>query len=478
MGSMKLEEVDIAIKKLTAAKGMLLARKSMVKKQCQQKTQQLESSQSPSDAQLKLLALMKSWIRRYAAMVKEVDDLRFKLVKLRQQNRHTLAAEGRTPLIRLAKGIAFMLALLVSAMSLMIVVVTPCLVVALVNRKAFHAIMARVSNVWFRFMCGMLEIVAGVDIDVHLHTSAHSSSDMSFFAAERALLLSNHVCHTDWYPLLCVLGRFDQLQQARIVMKDSLKKIPFFGWGLQAFLGIFLARGGGSDLPWIKRVLSYTQSIEQPTSLIMFPEGTVIEEKTIRKSHQFSEANGLQKLYHVIQPRTGGFTAIMDHRNLLDSVYDVTIDYEEFAVDERPSEASFVKWRLPPHISLYLRRYPIDDLPHTNDELIQWMRDRYIEKEELLKSIHKDHHHDTNESEHTHHSYTHVPNSTVNKLVNYLPSMLTLFLLNVLYFFYIVLTPIGFLYSASAIALWWAMGHFFMGFDGVLVNSFTKSKVD
>eukprot|EP00055_Hartaetosiga_balthica_P012670 m.62292 g.62292 ORF g.62292 m.62292 type:complete len:488 (-) comp8025_c3_seq3:8268-9731(-) len=376
--------------------------------------------------------------------------------------------------IGLGIGITYMLTLFMGAMSVVLLLVTPSLIIFLFNRILFHRIIALVANAWFYFMCGMLELVGGVEIDLHLHASTNSN-DISLFAAERALLMSNHVCHTDWYPLLCVLGRFDQLHQVRIVLKDSLKKIPFFGWGLQAFVSIFLSRQGGTDIPWIKKVLQYTNHVNQPTSLIMFPEGTVIDQNTIQKSHKFSDDNDLEKLHHVIQPRTGAFTAIMDNRNLLDSVYDVTIKYEEYAPNETPSEGSFVKWRLPPRMSMYVRRYPMEHLPHSEEELVQWLRQRFIEKEALLRSLNKqDGGKDT--SQHTHLAYKPViAHSLSYKLKKFLPSMIFMGLL-IICFVVLVTTWWGFLFTIFATLLWLFMGHVFNGFDAILIDTSLKTK--
>jgi len=49
--------------------------------------------------------------------------------------------------------------------------------------------------------------------------------------------------------------RAQSLGHLRIVLKEELKQLPGFGWGMQLFMYIYLSRTGGGDVEWMSRVL-------------------------------------------------------------------------------------------------------------------------------------------------------------------------------------------------------------------------------
>lgn len=50
---------------------------------------------------------------------------------------------------------------------------------------------------------------------------------------EAALIISNHRTRVDWMFLWCLCLRQGQLSGLKIVLKESLKGIPGFGWATQ-----------------------------------------------------------------------------------------------------------------------------------------------------------------------------------------------------------------------------------------------------
>ncbi|EGD77789.1 hypothetical protein PTSG_08879 [Salpingoeca rosetta] len=243
-------------------------------------------------------------------------------------------------------------------------------------RRFFHQGARAVSVLWFYFVCGLFELATSIRLRVAMDPACREN--------ERAIVIANHHCHIDWYPLLCLLARLAQLDHTRILLKDSLKRAPIYGWGFQCFLYIFLARRRDRDLGWIDWVLSYLHKQKEPSSLMIFPEGTDYSPENLDKSNAFTRERGLKSYKHVLHPRIKGLQAILAHRHQFDALYDCTIAYQYFAEDEPPMEAAFVYGRYPPCISIHVKRFPIKDIPESADKLQDWCIQRFVEKDALL----------------------------------------------------------------------------------------------
>ena len=235
-------------------------------------------------------------------------------------------------------------------------------------RRHFHHGARAVSGFWFYFACGLFELTTGTRLRVRL--------DPAVRKGERAVVIANHHCHLDWYPMLCLLARVDQVDHARIVLKDSLKRVPIFGWGFQCFMYIFLARRRDHDLDWISTVLSYLTLQEEPTTLLIFPEGTDFSPENSEKCLAFTSERGLRPYTHVLHPRGKGLHAILQNAGKFDALYDCTLSYQYFLEGEVPAEPPFAKGHYPPSVSIHVKRYPIQDVPTDSAQLQSWLTDR------------------------------------------------------------------------------------------------------
>lgn len=182
---------------------------------------------------------------------------------------------------------------------------------------------------------------------------------------------------------LCL--RTGNLSAMKIVLKDSLKAMPGFGWATQCFLFIFLARDKTKDLQYLDEVLSYQSRNGLPVSLVLFPEGTDLHPEAIVKSDAFAVQKGLPKYKYVLHPKVVGWLQSVSHlRGSVGAVYDVTVAYHDYAEGERPSEASLLAGRLPREVHLHVERLALADLPNTPAGLEQWLKGRFAAKEEAL----------------------------------------------------------------------------------------------
>lgn len=123
-----------------------------------------------------------------------------------------------------------------------------------------------VATQWFVLATLLLEKWAGVRIIV--------SGDVPSQRGEPAMIICNHRTRIDWMFLWSLCFRLGILKSMKITLKDSLKSLPGFGWAMQCFLFVFLARDKCKDLQHMQEIIDYHTQNKHPVSLILFPEGT------------------------------------------------------------------------------------------------------------------------------------------------------------------------------------------------------------
>lgn len=77
--------------------------------------------------------------------------------------------------------------------------------------------------------------------------------------------------------------RAGDLGHEKIILKEALKKVPFYGWAMQCFCFLFLKRRWEEDEQHITRVLSHHLGHEYPLQILLFPEGTDLSESNKKK---------------------------------------------------------------------------------------------------------------------------------------------------------------------------------------------------
>ncbi|KAG3132398.1 hypothetical protein PI126_g19661 [Phytophthora idaei] len=317
-------------------------------------------------------------------------------------------------------GIVFLTSLVVTGWTGVAWVLTPCFLLAalplpafLQTKRFYRRVTRFIQWAWMGQVVLLLEKLFGIQVRVYgdAETKAHESE----IPQDRALWLSNHRTRIDWMLLWSVAWRTRTLHQLRIVLKAPLRRIPIFGWAMQHFIFIFLARpsaGYKLRLPsyindcayvmqqrrWaddqvnLRKLLPFLTSTEPKASYLLFPEGTDLSESNLEKSAAFAEKNGLQPRQYSLYPRTTGWTFMFPLlRSQLTAIYDVTMFYVDYATNERPSEASLLTGRVPRMIHFYIERVDISALRDKSEsELATWLEKRFERKESLLKAFYEE----------------------------------------------------------------------------------------
>ncbi|CAG8484150.1 7683_t:CDS:2 [Funneliformis mosseae] len=215
---------------------------------------------------------------------------------------------------------------------------------------------------------------------------------------ERLILIANHQIYADWVYIWVFSYLANAHGAIKIILKDSLKWLPIFGWvrivydydyGMRFFQFIFLKRNWTVDKGPLSKTLSSLSASKEPLWLLIFPEGTVVSDVTRIASKKFADKVGL----HVLLPRsTGLYFCTRSLHKTVDYIYDLTIGLEGVERGEFPEEIYtllkiYFEGRYPRNIHLHIRRYAISEIPEDEDKFTAWLRQRWIEKDALLEEF-------------------------------------------------------------------------------------------
>ena len=209
---------------------------------------------------------------------------------------------------------------------------------------------------------------------------------------ERMILIANHQIYTDWLYLWWIGYTAGMHGRIYVVLKESLKRIPVIGWGMQFAQFIFLKRKWEQDKPRMAAHLQKFNNPKDPMWLMMFPEGTNLADSTREASKQWAVKNGIKDMQHTLLPRSTGLHFILQElQTTVDYVYDCTIAYEgvkrgEFAQDIFTVGASYFGGRPPKSVNMYWRRFKVSQIPLKDPKKFEiWLRQRWTEKDKFIE---------------------------------------------------------------------------------------------
>ena len=209
---------------------------------------------------------------------------------------------------------------------------------------------------------------------------------------QRLILIANHQIYTDWLYLWWIGYAAGMHGRIYVVLKESLKRIPVIGWGMQFAQFIFLKRKWEQDKPRMAAHLQKFNNPKDPMWLMMFPEGTNLADSTREASKKWAEKNRIDDMRHMLLPRSTGLQFILQElRRTVDYVYDCTIAYEgvprgEFAQDIFTVGASYFGGRPPKSVNMYWRRFRVSSIPLEDPKTFElWLRSRWTEKDKFVE---------------------------------------------------------------------------------------------
>lgn len=229
------------------------------------------------------------------------------------------------------------------------------------------------TGFWCRLMVNVLVHLPGVRFEVIGDTLPSTGN---------ALVIANHQTMVDIVMTSGLAMRPNRMRDIKFFAKDIIKWVPGIGWGAY-FLGyIFLKRDWMKDQQTIFATFSRLIKHRIPFLLFSYPEGTRLTQAKLLDSQKFAALKGFPKLDRVLLPRPKGFiSSLQALRTQVEAVYDVTLDYGAQA----PGLAALFGGKVL-QVRIHIKRYPIETLPHDEVEVQNWLLERFIEKDRLLKS--------------------------------------------------------------------------------------------
>eukprot|EP00405_Crypthecodinium_cohnii_P006269 CAMPEP_0194780182 /NCGR_PEP_ID=MMETSP0323_2-20130528/72982_1 /TAXON_ID=2866 ORGANISM="Crypthecodinium cohnii, Strain Seligo" /NCGR_SAMPLE_ID=MMETSP0323_2 /ASSEMBLY_ACC=CAM_ASM_000346 /LENGTH=299 /DNA_ID=CAMNT_0039718081 /DNA_START=51 /DNA_END=946 /DNA_ORIENTATION=- len=200
------------------------------------------------------------------------------------------------------------------------------------------------------------------------------------------ILIKNHRTRIDWMFTWGLCLALDRLGSLKIVMKDSLKKVPFFGWAMQHFGFTFLSRKNRDhDLATLKWSSSY-QSHEPGSrmTMLIFPEGTDLSSSNLEKSKAFATKAGLPVYREVLHPKIAGLGAVVAGASTPTLMLDATIAYVEHTPGLRPNESGLFCGKPPREV--HIRIEDVTKKP-TEEEVKEYCQKAFALKEQRLHSF-------------------------------------------------------------------------------------------
>ncbi|XP_077997790.1 lysocardiolipin acyltransferase 1-like [Glandiceps talaboti] len=243
-------------------------------------------------------------------------------------------------------------------------------------RKISDHILAK----WVTFPVALLELLYGIKIVV---------SGDSFKPADKSIMIMNHRTRLDWMFLWCCLIRRSALHHEKIMLKIGLKSIPGGGWAMQVGHFIFIHRNWEVDKEILSDILDYFSAIRHPTQILIFPEGTDLSKDNKMRGINYAKKNGLPVYEFVMHPRTTGFVFLVEKlrkQRMLDAIHDITIAYPQNIPE---NELDILKGNFPHEIHFHIERHPIVTLPINDEDLQNWCKQKWQEKEALLAEFYK-----------------------------------------------------------------------------------------
>lgn len=212
----------------------------------------------------------------------------------------------------------------------------------------------------------------------------------------RLVLMANHQLYTDWLYLWWTAYTNKMHGRVYIIMKESLKQLPIFGWGAQFYNFIFVSRNWEKDRNQFRRALSHLKDPEDPMWLLIFPEGTNLSAETREKSAAWAKKTGIPDMKHQLLPRSTGLQfCLSELKHSTNWLYDCTVAYEGvpdgmYGQDLYTLRSSFFEGKPPKSVNMFWRRFKISEIPMENDAAFgRWLNNRWREKDYILEYFYK-----------------------------------------------------------------------------------------
>ncbi|CAN0335035.1 unnamed protein product [Ascophyllum nodosum] len=232
----------------------------------------------------------------------------------------------------------------------------------------------------------------------------------------QAIVIANHQIDADFWFVFEVMRRLRRQGALKIILKDDEKHVPIVGWGMQGFGFIFLRRDWTKDRTNLEKQLAVFTGDNFPLRLLIFPEGTTVNQRSMEKCATFAKKEQRPTFNHLLLPRTTGFGACLEAFSLAQNpdtrdnlagdgweeasfsnrvVYDFTIAYTGFSGEiptwemgftrkkdvDIPSLLALARGRAPGPVHVHIEKHRVEDI---RDGGKSWLDATWARKDALM----------------------------------------------------------------------------------------------
>ncbi|KAJ2755232.1 hypothetical protein H4R27_003256 [Coemansia aciculifera] len=220
--------------------------------------------------------------------------------------------------------------------------------------------------------------------------TANGRTERSWFAPaveHGCIVISNHQTYFDWI-IVWILAYLEHCDgYVKIILKADLKHVPVFGWGMRLFDFIFLKRKWADDQQTFTDHMQRIVEHDDPSWLLIFPEGTVVCHKRVAISNKYADKMGYKRPEHTLLPRVNGTRFCLSQlRGRIPYIYDLTIGYEGLKKGDIPEDeyglvSMYGKCVYPREVHIHVKRYAVADIPDDEEGCSKWMHQVFVEKD-------------------------------------------------------------------------------------------------
>ncbi|XP_045182485.1 lysocardiolipin acyltransferase 1-like [Mercenaria mercenaria] len=278
------------------------------------------------------------------------------------------------------RGVSFVFLIFFSTYFGTIFILTPFLPLYFVAPVFARSITDKIIWCWKLYCVSIYEVIFQTKVRIYGNVPSNEAAN---------LMIMNHRTRFDWLYLFSYQVRHASLRRYAISLKNGLKFLPGIGWAMQIAGFVFLDRKWEDDQETISRCLQVFKHTNYKPQILLFPEGTDLTKNTKKRSDAHAEKYSLPKYDFVLHPRTTGFTHFvqeMKKNEILDCVTDITIAYPGTIPQ---NEMDIIKGNFPSEIHFLIDWYPNKDIPIHKDDLDNWCKEKWSQKEAVLKEFYE-----------------------------------------------------------------------------------------
>ncbi|TPP65378.1 Lysocardiolipin acyltransferase 1 [Fasciola gigantica] len=181
----------------------------------------------------------------------------------------------------------------------------PLLPLIMISPKLFRKLVDFTMASWFL----LTEVLIIKLMGIHVRQFGDHFRKPTDQQSRVSLLILNHRTQLDW---LFMWGLGDPVHRMKIILKESLARVPGAGWAMQCAGFLFLRRQLATDQARLIGIVDYLLRVKSSCQLLIFPEGTDLNVGSLARSNQFARKNNLPFVSYTMHPRCAGFVYLVN----------------------------------------------------------------------------------------------------------------------------------------------------------------------